>query len=124
MPNIYGAPEISVQNLADKLMDRHTDPGSEGFILLDVRELHELPRASFGDDAVVVPLTELAARQINALPEPVRAKDAEILVVCHHGVRSAQVTAWMLQQGWTNVLSVAGGIDAYARQVDPSVGMY
>jgi rhodanese-related sulfurtransferase len=124
MSNIYGAPEISVQELADKLSDRRTDPTSQPFILLDVRELHELPRANFGDEAVVVPLTELAARQTGAMPDPVRAKDAEILVVCHHGVRSAQVTAWMLQQGWTNVLSVAGGIDAYARQVDPAVGMY
>ncbi len=118
MPNMYGAPEISVQALAAKLTAG--DPA----ILLDVRELHELPRASMGDSAVVVPLSQLAAQQTAALPIAAQDKDAELLVLCHHGVRSAQVTAWLMQQGWTNVLSVAGGIDAYAREIDASVGMY
>jgi rhodanese-related sulfurtransferase len=44
--------------------------------------------------------------------------------MCHHGNRSQQVTAWLAQQGWKNTFNVRGGIDAYARQVDPSVGMY
>jgi predicted sulfurtransferase len=44
--------------------------------------------------------------------------------MCHHGVRSADVTGWMRQQGWQNVTSLAGGIAAYAEQVDPSVGVY
>jgi rhodanese-related sulfurtransferase len=44
--------------------------------------------------------------------------------MCHHGTRSAQVTAWLAQQGYKNVSNVAGGIDAYARQVDSSVGFY
>jgi len=51
-------------------------------------------------------------------------KNAEIVVFCHKGVRSAQVTMWLKQQGWTNVLSMAGGIDAWAKQVDPDGGMY
>jgi len=45
-------------------------------------------------------------------------------VLCHHGVRSAQVTGWLAQQGWTNIKSVRGGIDAYARQIDQAVGFY
>jgi rhodanese-related sulfurtransferase len=118
MPNIYGAPEVSVQDLSAKLT------AGTAAILLDVRELHELQRASLGDSAVVVPLSQLAAQQIAALPVAVQDKDAEIMVLCHHGVRSAQVTAWLLQQGWTNVLSVAGGIDAYAKEIDATVGMY
>jgi rhodanese-related sulfurtransferase len=45
-------------------------------------------------------------------------------VMCHHDSRSAQVTAWLAQQGWKNVFNVSGGIDEYARAVDPSVGFY
>ena len=45
-------------------------------------------------------------------------------VLCHHGNRSMQVTMWLAQQGYKNVINVSGGIDAYARQVDSSVGFY
>jgi rhodanese-related sulfurtransferase len=54
----------------------------------------------------------------------VQAKETEIVVMCHHGVRSAQVVSWLRQQGWTNVWNLSGGIDAYARDVDPAVGFY
>lgn len=119
MPNPYGAPEISVQDVAAKLT------AQESFVLLDVREPHELQHASLAPGTYeLVPLSDLATRQLAALPESAKDQDAEIAVLCHHGIRSAQVTAWLRQQGWTNVLSVAGGIDAYAREVDSSVGMY
>jgi rhodanese-related sulfurtransferase len=119
MPNPYGAPEISVREVADKLAQ------AESFVLLDVREAYELQGATLPPGTFeLVPLSDLAARQLSALPDAAQDKEAEIVVLCHHGVRSAQVTAWLRQQGWTNVLSVAGGIDAYAREIDPSVGMY
>jgi rhodanese-related sulfurtransferase len=44
--------------------------------------------------------------------------------MCHHGSRSMQVTNWLAQQGWKNVVNVRGGIDEYARTVDQSVGFY
>lgn len=119
MPNPYGAPEISVQDVAAKLT------AQESFVLLDVREPHELQGASLPPGTFdLVPLSDLAARQLTALPQDAQAQDAEIVVFCHHGMRSAQVTAWLKQQGWTNVLSMAGGIDAYAREIDPKVGIY
>jgi rhodanese-related sulfurtransferase len=119
MANPYGAPEISVQQVAEKL-DR-----KESFILLDVRESHELESASLPEGTFeFVPLSELAQRQLDALPEAARQQDAEIIVFCHRGVRSAQVTAWLIQKGWTNVLNMAGGIDAYAREIDHEVGIY
>ena len=119
MPNPYGAPEISVHDVAAKLETQ------EPFVLIDVREPYELQSATLPPGTFeLVPLSELAARQLAALPEAARDHAAEIVVFCHHGIRSAQVTAWLLQQGWTNVLSMAGGIDAYAREVDPLVGMY
>ena len=119
MTNPYGVPEVSVQEVAQKRA------GGDDFILLDVREVMELRYANLGDDVALAPLSELAERQLEALPESIASdKQAEIVVMCHHGNRSAQVTAWLRQQGWTNVYNMAGGIDAYAMVVDPSVGRY
>jgi rhodanese-related sulfurtransferase len=112
-------PEISVEQLAEKLKS------PDGFILLDVREAWEVARAKIPDDRLVVqPMSELAQRGLDALHEPVRDKDAEIYVLCHGGVRSADVTNWLAAQGWTKVFSVAGGIEDYARRIDPGVGRY
>jgi len=118
MSNPFGVPEYSVQEVAEKRAR------GDDFILLDVREVMELRYANL-DDVAVTPLSELAERQMEALPESITDdKDVEIVVMCHHGNRSAQVTAWLRQQGWTNVYNMAGGIDAYATVVDPSVGRY
>lgn len=117
--NPYGVPGLSVQELAQK---RDND---EDFILLDVREPNELLYANLGDGVLAVPLSELARQGPESLPEAVLTdKDVEIVVMCHHGNRSAQVTAWLRQQGWTNVFNMDGGIDAYAIAVDPAVGRY
>ncbi|MFZ0545004.1 MAG: rhodanese-like domain-containing protein [Candidatus Promineifilaceae bacterium] len=119
MPNPYGAPEISVQEVAEKREN------GDDFILMDVREAYELDMANLGEGVTLVPLSQLAARQLDALPSEVADnKDAEIVAFCHTGVRSGQVTMWLRQQGWANVLSMAGGINAYARQIDPDVGIY
>jgi len=112
-------PEISVQELAKKLEQ------GERFTLLDVRETWEVELAAIRDERVLVlPMSVLARQLKDAFPEPLRNPDAPMVVMCHHGVRSANVTAWMLQNGWKNVFSLSGGIDAYARQVNSSVGMY
>lgn len=118
MANPFGMPGISVHELAEKRK------AGEEFILLDVREDQELWYASL-DGAVQAALSELSARQLEALPDEIRLnKEAEVAVLCHHGNRSAQVTAWLRGQGWNNVVNVDGGIDAYATYVDPSVGRY
>ncbi len=112
-------PEITVEQLAKKIKS------PDGFVLLDVREPWELEQARIPDERLsVAPMSALSRRGLDALPAPAREKDAEILVVCHTGVRSANVAGWLVSQGWTQVFSVAGGIDEYARKIDPSVGMY
>ncbi|MEW6084430.1 MAG: rhodanese-like domain-containing protein [Chloroflexota bacterium] len=111
--------EITTTDLAEKLKSADT------FILLDVRELDELNYAKLADSRLeVTPMSRLAEAGIDALPESAKSQDATIYVMCHHGNRSAQVTAWLAQQGWKNVFNVRGGIDDYARKVDSSVGMY
>jgi rhodanese-related sulfurtransferase len=112
-------PEVDVHQLADKLKS------DKPFILLDVREAWELDQALIDDSRLkVVPMSRLAQLGTEALPVEVQHKDVEILVMCHHGVRSANVAEWMLARGWTNVFSVRGGIAEYARNVDSSIGKY
>lgn len=112
-------PEISVTDLATKLKSE------DKFILLDVRELNELEYAKLNDDRLqVTPMSRLGQVGTDALSESAKSQSAEIYVLCHHGSRSAQVTGWLAQQGWTNVKSVRGGIDEYARKIDNSVGFY
>jgi rhodanese-related sulfurtransferase len=112
-------PEITVTQLAEKLKSE------EKFILLDVRELPELAQAKIEDTRLeVTHLSRLAREGPSALSESVRGQEIPVYVICHHGNRSMQVTAWLAQQGYKNVFNVKGGIDAYARQVDSSVGFY
>ncbi len=111
--------EISVKELAEKLKS------PDDFILLDVREPWEVALATITDPRLsVVPISELANRGLDALPEAARNPTAKTYVLCHTGIRSANVTDWLASQGWLNVFSVAGGIDAYARLVDRGVGLY
>lgn len=118
MPNPYGVPEVSVQTLAEKRTNE------EDFILLDVREEHELQFAAIEDGYTLLPLSLLAEQKLDAIPEALADKGTEIIVMCHTGRRSAQVTAWLQQQGWTNVFNLEGGIEAYAVEIDPDVGRY
>ena len=112
-------PEITVTELSGKLNS------DDKFILLDVREPQELNFAKVSDSRLeVTPMSRLAREGTKALSDSAREQDATIYVMCHHGSRSAQVTAWLAQQGWKNVFNVSGGIDEYARAVDPSVGYY
>lgn len=120
MPNPYGAPEISVKDVQSK------QESGETFILADVREPNELELASLPEGAFIrFPLSDLRARRLDALPEELRQnKDADVVLMCHKGLRSAQVTVFLRQQGWSNAVSMAGGIDAWADEIDESVGKY
>jgi rhodanese-related sulfurtransferase len=116
----FNLPELTPAELAGWLKEERP-----GLILLDVREPYEFPRARLKDERVLhAPLSDLARKSTEGLPEKARDKQVTMVVFCHHGVRSAQVAAWLLDQGWQSVYNLAGGIDAYARQVDPSIGFY
>ncbi len=118
MANPFGVPEISADQVAEKIEN------SDDFILLDVREPFELEIASV-EAAIPAPLSILAEQGATALPDAVRADQAaEIVVMCHHGGRSAQVTAWLRQQGYENAINLNGGIHAWSMTVDPDVPTY
>jgi rhodanese-related sulfurtransferase len=112
-------PEITVQELAQKLRS------DEKFTLLDVRESWETNLARINDQRTVfLPLSQITRERKDAFPAALRDPQAEIVVICHHGIRSADVTRWMKQQGWQNIRSLSGGIAVYAHEIDPSVGTY
>jgi rhodanese-related sulfurtransferase len=92
--------------------------GGEEFTLLDVREPWERDAASI-DGSVHIPMGDIPARFSQEL-DP----EEHIVVYCHLGVRSMNVTAWLRQQGFENVQSLRGGIDRWSRVVDPKVPLY
>jgi len=85
--------------------------------VLDVREPWEIARCRF-EDSLHVPMREIP-RNLERLPQ-----DENLVVVCHHGVRSLQVMAWLRAQGFERTTSLRGGINAWARQIDPSMPTY
>ena len=90
----------------------------EKFTLLDVREPWEFEAARI-DGAKLMPMGDVPSRAHQELdPEDY------VVVVCHHGVRSMNVTAWLRQQGFEKAQSMRGGIDAWSRCVDGKVPMY
>jgi rhodanese-related sulfurtransferase len=112
-------PEISPLELAERMKQE------PGLWLLDVREKFEVQRARLEDPRVIIaPLSELAQQQLGALPAQIQDREVELVVFCHLGQRSAQVAWWLRELGWRNVVNLAGGIDAYARLVDPRIERY
>ena len=90
----------------------------EGITLLDVREPWEFETAHMAG-ATLLPMGDVPSRAHQELnPEE------HIVVICHHGVRSMNVTAWLRQQGFEKAQSMRGGIDAWSRRVDGKVPMY
>ena len=104
--------EITAEEVKGKV-----DAG-ESFTLLDVREPWEFETAKISG-AKLMPMGEVPSRAHQELdPED------HIVVVCHHGVRSMNVTAWLRQQGFEKAQSMRGGIDAWSRRVDEKVPVY
>lgn len=106
---------ISVEQLAERLA------AGDRLQLIDVREPEELAIASL-DQFQNLPLSQFAqwSGQIQSQLDP----DAETVVMCHHGVRSAQMCHWLINQGFSQVKNLTGGIDAYSTAVDPTVPRY
>ena len=90
-------------------------------VVLDVREVWEVQTA-----CVTAQGFELIKIPMHTLPPRISELDREqpIAVLCHHGGRSMQVAAFLVQQGFSHVANIAGGIHAWSLQVDPSVPTY
>jgi rhodanese-related sulfurtransferase len=104
--------EISVAEVAQ------LRAAAKPFILLDVREPWEVSTASI-TGSLDVPMGDIPARANQEL-DP----DAHIVVMCHHGARSLSVTSWLRREGFENAQSMAGGINQWTREIDPTVPLY
>ncbi|NJK29711.1 MAG: rhodanese-related sulfurtransferase [Acaryochloris sp. RU_4_1] len=116
VPDFSRIPEIDVETLAAQLSD-----GSSPIQLLDVREPQEVAIAHLSA-FTNLPLSEFPEWSAT-ICEQFDASQ-ETWVMCHHGMRSAQVCLWLSENGFTNVKNVMGGIDAYSLKVDPCIPRY
>jgi rhodanese-related sulfurtransferase len=89
-------------------------------VLLDVREPQEFALCHI-EGSELVPMNTVPAelQRLEAL-----ADEADIVTICHHGVRSLQVVNWLRQQGLENCFSMTGGIDRWSTEIDASVPRY
>jgi len=105
--------EVEVQEIA-RAMASENPP-----LLIDCREPSEVVTASI-DGTLNIPMGEISAR----LPELEAHDERDIVVMCHHGVRSLQVVAFLREAGFEDPRSLAGGIDRWSLEIDASVPRY
>ncbi len=105
------------QLTAPQLAEWIKDESRKKPVLLDVREPWEFQTCHI-DGAVLIPMQTVPARQEELDPE------APIVCICHHGMRSMQVAAFLERQGFTQVSNLTGGVHAWSQQVDPSMPTY
>ncbi|MEM1108883.1 MAG: rhodanese-like domain-containing protein [Planctomycetota bacterium] len=98
---------------------RSMQEAGQVFLLLDVREPREVAAAAV-EGATVVPMGEVPAR----LADLKAHADSKVVVMCHHGMRSLRVAAFLRQNAFADVTSMAGGIDLWSRDIDPAVPRY
>lgn len=106
--------EISCQDVKTMLDDEE-----QKFLFLDCREQDEFDHVKI-EGAVLLPMSEVTER----VSEIEEHKNKPIIIHCHHGGRSLRVTNWLIQQGFTNVKSMAGGIDEWSETIDSSKPRY
>ena len=92
---------------------------NDGFFFVDCREASEYETCKIAG-ATLLPMSELAARVAELEPY----KDQEIIIHCHHGGRSLRVASWLRNNGFEKARSMAGGIDQWSLEIDPSVPRY
>ncbi|MEA5510353.1 rhodanese-like domain-containing protein [Crocosphaera sp. UHCC 0190] len=109
-------PVITVEELSTRLANDGT-----GLQLIDVREPEEVAIA-YIEGFEVLPLSQFAqwSEEIDSRFDP----NKETFVICHHGMRSAQMCLWLLNNGFSNVKNIRGGIAAYSLRVDSSIPQY
>jgi adenylyltransferase/sulfurtransferase len=105
--------EIGARDLAARLA------AGEPTFLLDVRQPWEHARVALAG-SVLVPLDQLGSRYAELHPPA----GALVVTYCHHGVRSLDAARLLAERGWSDVVSLTGGIDAWACQVDPALPRY
>ena len=89
----------------------------EAVTILDIREPEEIAICAF-EDSTNIPMNDIPDN-LHILPDQGR-----VVVVCHLGMRSAQVVGWLRQNGVENIVSLTGGSDAWSREIDSAMKAY
>ena len=105
-----------IDEIAPLALKARLDRGDRPFIL-DVREPEEVAFAAF-PHATHIPMGDIPSRLTELDP------DRETIVVCHHGVRSAQVAMYLARMGFEHAVNLTGGIDAWSIEADPATPRY
>ena len=105
-----------IDEIAPVDLKARIERGDQPFIL-DVREPEEVAVAAF-PNATRIPMGDIPSRLTELDP------DRETIVVCHHGVRSAQVAMYLTRMGFEHAVNLSGGIDAWSLEVDPATPRY
>ena len=104
--------QLQVRDLKTRLEQTDKPP-----LLLDVREPWELQRCAL-DGALHIPMGQIQTRLNELDPEQ------EIVVVCHHGIRSNAVASYLARNGFGRLYNLSGGINAWAREIDKNMATY
>lgn len=88
-------------------------------MLLDVREPWEFDRCHIAGSELI-PMQQIPTAVEQARLDPAR----EIVVICHHGIRSRQVAYYLEHFGFTKLINLEGGVEAWAQDVDPTMERY
>jgi rhodanese-related sulfurtransferase len=109
--DLYASMEVAPSEVKDKLAR------NEKFVFVDVRERWEY-ETSHIEGSVLIPLREIPANLARL------EAAGEVVLFCHHGMRSLDAAAWLRSQGVEGARSMAGGIDRWASEIDPSIPRY
>ncbi len=105
-----------MQSITPAELKQRLDNG-DSLVLIDVRENWEYETCHI-DGSTLMPMSQVMS-QIGNLD-----KDAETVFICHHGSRSHQVAQFLESQGFNHVYNLEGGIDEWAKTVDPAMAQY
>jgi rhodanese-related sulfurtransferase len=106
-----------MRDLRPRELKAHLEASVEPPLLLDVREPWEYEICRL-DGSTLLPMRQIPAAARTLDP------DRETVVICHHGIRSRQVALYLEQRGFARVVNLNGGVDAWAREVDPGMAIY
>lgn len=104
--------EMTAQQLRERLNNDEPTP-----LLLDVREPSEFEYCHI-ENSVLIPMGDIVHQHTELDVEQ------EIVVICHHGIRSRQVAFYLEQQNFSKVLNLTGGVEAWAESVEPTMSRY
>jgi rhodanese-related sulfurtransferase len=107
--------QLNPSQLAELLRNATADQPPP--LLLDVREFWEF-RICHIEGSRLLPMRQIPGALTEFEP------DRPVVVICHHGIRSQQVAQFLEQQGFSQVCNLRGGVDAWARDVDPAMATY